>query len=84
MAAVVKRATQAEAALRGKPFDEAHVHQAMAALAFDYTPITDMRASTGYRLQAARNLLLRLWHQTRPNAPLSEAELLVFARGAGR
>ena len=31
----------------------------MAALAKDFTPLTDMRASAEYRMKAAQNLLLR-------------------------
>jgi xanthine dehydrogenase small subunit len=70
LAAVVKRAAQAEAALVGQPWEESTVRAAMAALAQDFTPLTDLRASAGYRLQVAQNLLLRLWHETRADAPL--------------
>ena len=74
MAAIVKRAARAEAALVGRPWDESSVRGAMAALAQDFTPLTDLRASAAYRLQVAQNLLLRLWHETRADAPLpSEA-----------
>ena len=31
----------------------------------DFTPLTDMRASAGYRLQVAQNLLRRFWLETR-------------------
>lgn len=61
MAATSKRASNAEEALLGKPFDRAHVLAAMAALASDYQPLTDMRASADYRLQAAQNLLYRFY-----------------------
>jgi xanthine dehydrogenase small subunit len=59
MAATPKRATKAEAALTGQPFTAATVERAAAALADDFTPITDMRASAHYRLAAAQNLLRR-------------------------
>ena len=59
MAAIPKRAAKAEAALVGSAFDEAAVERAAAALAEDFAPITDMRASAGYRLKAAQNLLRR-------------------------
>lgn len=59
MAATSKRAAAAEAALVGRPFDEASVERAIAALADDFDPITDMRASASYRLKAAQNLLRR-------------------------
>ena len=57
MAATVQRAAQAEAALVGRPWDEAAVAAAQAALASDFAPLTDMRASAAYRMQVAQNLL---------------------------
>jgi xanthine dehydrogenase small subunit len=33
----------------------------MAALGQDYQPLTDMRATSDYRLQTARNLLYRFY-----------------------
>jgi xanthine dehydrogenase small subunit len=59
MAATPKRADAAEAALEGSPFDEAAVARAAGALAEDFAPITDMRASDRYRLKAAQNMLRR-------------------------
>ncbi|WP_308238150.1 FAD binding domain-containing protein [Phenylobacterium sp. J367] len=64
MAATPKRAAAAEGALAGEPWTEATVREAMAALASDFAPIDDMRASAAYRLQAARNLLLRAFLET--------------------
>jgi xanthine dehydrogenase small subunit len=61
MAATPKRAVSAEAALEGAPFDEASVEGAADALAKDFAPITDMRASAGYRLKVAQNLLKRFY-----------------------
>jgi xanthine dehydrogenase small subunit len=55
---------------------------AMAALAHDYTPLTDMRASAAYRLQVAQNLLRRFWLETRPIDPLPESAVNVWAREA--
>ncbi|MBK6472693.1 MAG: xanthine dehydrogenase small subunit [Betaproteobacteria bacterium] len=80
MAATVKRASQAEAALRGQPWTEATLQAAMAALAQDYTPLSDLRASAGYRQQVAQNLLRRCWLETRPDAPLPESAVSVWAR----
>jgi xanthine dehydrogenase large subunit len=37
----------------------------MAALAQDYAPLSDMRASSSYRMQGAQNLLRRFWLETR-------------------
>ncbi|MDM0037806.1 xanthine dehydrogenase small subunit [Variovorax sp. J22G21] len=65
MAAVVKRAAQAEAALLGKPWTQASVNAAKLALAQDFKPLSDMRASAAYRLQVAQNLIQRLWLETR-------------------
>ena len=70
MAATVRRAAQAEAALRGQPWTQATVQAAQQALAQDFTPLSDMRASAGYRLQVAQNLLQRLWLETRANDAL--------------
>ncbi len=81
MAATVKRAPQAEAALRGRPWAEATLQAAMAALAQDYTPLTDLRASAAYRLQVAQNLLRRCWLETRPDDPLPATAVSVWARG---
>ncbi|MCW5636899.1 MAG: xanthine dehydrogenase small subunit [Rubrivivax sp.] len=80
LAAIVKRAAAAEAALRGKPWDEAAVHAAIAALARDFKPLTDMRASAAYRARVAGNLLMRFWLETRREAPLAERDVSVFAR----
>jgi len=79
MAATVKRAAGAEAAITGRAWDEAAVAAAQAALALDYTPLTDMRASAAYRLQVAQNLLHRLWLETRVDRPLAATEVSVFA-----
>ncbi len=59
MAGVPKRARAAEAALVGRPWTEATVRAAMAALSDDFAPMTDQRASAEYRMTVARNLLLR-------------------------
>jgi len=64
MAATPKRAAQAEAALNGKEWNEANVKAAMLALAQDYAPLSDMRASSAYRMRTAQNLLYRYWLET--------------------
>ena len=61
MAATPRRAAAAEAALIGRPWTRETVETAMTALAADFQPISDMRASAAYRLKAARNLLLKFW-----------------------
>jgi xanthine dehydrogenase small subunit len=65
MAATPKRAAAAEAALSGAAFGDAAVERAAAALAEDFAPITDMRASAEYRLKAAQNLLRRFYLENR-------------------
>jgi xanthine dehydrogenase small subunit len=79
MAAIVKRAARAEAAVVGHAWTEVTARAAMDALAVDFKPLTDMRASAAYRLRAAQNLLLRLWLETRVDAPLSEAQVSVWS-----
>jgi xanthine dehydrogenase small subunit len=64
MAATPKRAAHAEAAIVGRPWTEATVEAGMAAFSQDFQPISDMRASAGYRLAVARNLLRRLHLET--------------------
>ena len=59
MAATPKRARTCEAALTGRPWTEQAVRAAAEALAEDFQPIDDMRASAAYRLQAAKGLLLK-------------------------
>jgi xanthine dehydrogenase small subunit len=79
LAGIVKRAVGAEAAVRGQPWTLSTVQAAMAALDADYTPMSDQRASAGYRQRAARNLLQRLWLATRADAPLAEDQLSVWS-----
>jgi xanthine dehydrogenase small subunit len=65
MAATVQRAAAAEAALTGQAWSQEAVKLAQAALAQDFTPLSDMRASAAYRMQVAQNLLQRFWLETR-------------------
>ncbi len=75
MAAVVKRARGAEAAVIGQPWSSATLDAAMAALDAEFKPLTDLRASAEYRRQVARGLLKRLWLETRPQQPLEAASV---------
>ena len=60
MAATPKRAANAEKALVGASLDDpASWSAARAAIAKDFTPLTDMRASAAYRSEVAANLLMR-------------------------
>ena len=64
MSATPRRGANAEAAILGRPWTEATVEAAVKALGEDFQPISDMRASAGYRLSVARNLLRRLFVET--------------------
>ncbi|CAD5300149.1 FAD-binding molybdopterin dehydrogenase [Bosea sp. 62] len=80
MAGIPKRAKAAEAALLGRSWNEAAIAAAIAALAQDFTPLTDMRASAAYRLKIAGNLLRRfLIETTTPETSTRVAGLLAEA-----
>jgi len=78
MAAIPKRARAVEAALQGKPWTAATVESSIDAFEADFSPITDMRASAGYRLEAAGNLLRKYFAESA--RPLFETRLV--GRGA--
>jgi xanthine dehydrogenase small subunit len=68
MAGIPKRAALAEAALIGKDWTEATVNAAAQAMAGDFTPLSDMRSSSAYRMQVAQNLLRRYFHDLQGTA----------------
>ncbi|HLQ17850.1 MAG TPA: xanthine dehydrogenase small subunit, partial [Tabrizicola sp.] len=74
MAGVPKRASLAEAALVGKAWTEANVEAAAEAMAGDFAPLSDMRASAGYRMLTAQNLLRRYFHDL-AGVPVSVLEV---------
>ena len=57
MAAIPKRAFAAEAVLQGNCLTKESVAQAKEALAMDFTPMSDVRASDKYRMLVAQNLI---------------------------
>lgn len=59
MAGTPLRAINAETALTGAPWSRDTMHSAMDAMTQDYTPMSDMRASAEYRMEAAQNLGMR-------------------------
>ena len=61
VAATPVRAVKTEAALLGQPWTLATVQQAMATLRAEFSPISDMRATSAYRVQVLSNLLQRYW-----------------------
>jgi len=83
MAATPRRAAQAESALRDQPWNEATLRAAIDALAHDYAPLSDMRASSSYRMRSAQNLLRRFWLETRTDDPLPASAVNVFAAASG-
>ena len=80
MAATVRRAAGAESALVGQPWTEATLRAAQAALARDFTPLSDLRASADYRRATAAALLERLWLSTRQHDPVPLEQLRVDLR----
>ena len=69
LAEIVKRASACEEAVSGADWNEATIDRACEALAEDFKPIDDMRASADIRLVAVRNLLRRFWLETTSEAP---------------
>jgi xanthine dehydrogenase small subunit len=73
MAGTPLRARSTEQVLLGQPWNEETLPQVMtrarAALAQDYSPLSDWRASREYRLLAAQNLLRRFFLETTSNEP---------------
>ena len=63
MAATPRRASGCEAALVGQPFSEATIVAAAEALKADFNPLSDVRGTAAYRVEAAAALLWRLWHR---------------------
>lgn len=77
MAAIPKRAQATEQALQGKPFSDSAIGLAKQALAQDFQPIDDVRASAAYRLAVAGNLL------TRAQLELDQQRVSLFAEVGG-
>ena len=61
MSGIPQRARHAEVALIGSALAAPALETARAALAQDFTPLTDMRASAEYRMLTAQNLLTRFF-----------------------
>ena len=64
LAAIPQRALATEEALNGQEWSEESVRAAIEHLEKDFQPISDMRATSGYRLEVCRNLLYRFWLET--------------------
>ncbi|GGF63452.1 xanthine dehydrogenase small subunit [Paracoccus acridae] len=71
MAGTPKRAAGAEAALTGQPFAREAFEAAARAVADDFQPLSDWRASADYRRTVAANLFRRFWlEQSEPGLPV--------------
>lgn len=77
MAAIPKRAAGAESALRGQPWNESSVANAITALEREFEPMTDVRGSSGYRMQVAGNLLQRALLESTQDATHTHQPLMV-------
>ncbi len=74
MAGTPKRARHAENALIGQPWNAESIEAACQALTQDFTPMSDMRASASYRMEAAQNMLRR-YMQDAMGKPVSVLEV---------
>jgi xanthine dehydrogenase small subunit len=80
MAGVPKRASETEAALTGKFWNREEIEAACLALARDYQPISDMRASAAYRQKVAGNLLRKFFIET--TEPQARTRIVAERRAA--
>ncbi|MGD1885050.1 MAG: xanthine dehydrogenase small subunit [Paracoccaceae bacterium] len=65
MAGIPTRAEAAEAELLDRPLNKTTLAAGIAAFREDFTPLSDMRASAEYRMQAAQNMLVRAFAEAR-------------------
>lgn len=61
MAATTACASETEAFLRGKPWDEPTVAKAMEILENEFRPLSDARAGATYRTLVSKNLLMKFY-----------------------
>ena len=64
MAGTPRRAYKTEQELDGADWIEASIASAMLKMSEDYQPLSDMRASSQYRMLAAQNLLRKFYIET--------------------
>jgi xanthine dehydrogenase small subunit len=77
VAATPARADKTEALMRGQAWSQATAKLASKSLRDEFSPISDMRASSSYRLQVLGNLLQRFWLESQgvPNINLESFTL---------
>lgn len=78
MAATPKRASTVEATLVGQAWSMETCEAALPMFREDFNPLTDMRASSDYRMRSAQNLLIKYFVED--SMPLSATRLV--GRGA--
>lgn len=61
MAGTPRRAPACESALSSQAWSAETIEAAVSALAQDYSPLSDFRASADYRMKVAQNLLRKVW-----------------------
>jgi len=67
MAPIPKRATHCEKMLLNSDFSEGIISKAQKSLEKDFQPINDMRASKNYRMEIAKNLLMKCFAEVKKN-----------------
>ncbi len=67
MAAIPKRAIYCEKVLLNSNFSENVILKAQKSLEKDFQPINDMRASKDYRMEIAKNLLIKCFSEIKQN-----------------
>ncbi len=77
MAPIAKRARACETALVGAAWNLANIERACQALAEDFTPLSDLRASKEYRLLSAQNLLRKYFIELQ--TPYIESRVSAYA-----
>ena len=81
VAATPARAVKTEAALTGQPWALDTVQRAIAVLRAEFTPLSDMRASSAYRTEVLGNLLQRYWLESQGMQQIN-LESFVLQEGA--
>jgi xanthine dehydrogenase small subunit len=74
MAEIPKRALHLEEAMRCRPWSLEMVEGAAKALALDFTPINDVRASKDYRMRVAQNLLKKCFLEVSQSLNVAASE----------
>lgn len=77
MAAIPKRAMACENALKGQAWTQQTIDNAKQALSQDFKPMSDVRASSDYRMQVAKNLLQKAFIEI--SQPAIETSVVTYA-----